>query len=110
MNSRLQLEILEELTAILAKRKREMPSDSYVTSLFSKGNTKINSKIIEEAKEYIEAVNSGKKDDIVHEAADLWFHILVSLSLNDMDASDILMELERRFGISGIEEKESRKK
>ncbi len=110
MNSRLQLEILEELTAILAKRKREMPSDSYVTSLFSEGNTKINSKIIEEAKEYIEAVNSGKKDDIVHEAADLWFHILVSLSLNDMDASDILMELERRFGISGIEEKESRKK
>ena len=110
MNSRSKAEILEKLGAIISKRKIEMPEDSYVTSLFTEGNSKINSKIIEEAAEFIEAINSGKREDIIHEAADLWFHTLVSMSLNDMDASDILMELEKRFGVSGIEEKASRKK
>ena len=102
--------IIEELQKILNSRKNEMPENSYVSSLFKKGNPEINSKIIEEANEYVEAVNSNKKSEIIHEAADLWFHNLVSLTLNDIQVSDILEELNRRFGVSGLEEKKSRDK
>ena len=102
--------INEELQKILNSRKSEMPENSYVSSLFKKGNSEINSKIIEEANEYVEAVNSNNKSEIIHEAADLWFHNLVSLTLNDIQVSDILEELNRRFGVSGLEEKKSRDK
>ena len=89
--------IIEELQKILNSRKSEMPENSYVSLLFKKGNSEINSKIIEEANEYIDAVNSNRKSEIIHEAADLWFHNLVSLTLNDIQVSDILEELNRRF-------------
>ena len=102
--------IIEELQKILNSRKSEMPENSYVSLLFQKGNSEINSKIIEEANEYVEAVNSNNKSEIIHEAADLWFHNLVSLTLNDIQVSDILEELNRRFGVSGLEEKKSRDK
>tara|TARA_Y100000996_G_scaffold390610_1_gene351966 strand:- start:241 stop:570 length:330 start_codon:yes stop_codon:yes gene_type:complete len=102
--------IIKELQKMLNSRKKELPENSYVSLLFQKGNSVINSKIIEEASEYIEAVNSDKKSDIIHEAADLWFHNLVSLTLNDIQVSDILEELNRRFGVSGLEEKKSRDK
>ena len=102
--------IIEELQKILNSRKSEMPENSYVSLLFKKGNSEINSKIIEEANEYVEAVNSNKRNDIINEAADLWFHNLVSLTLNDIQVSDILEELNRRFGVSGLEEKKSRDK
>ena len=102
--------IIEELQKILNSRKSEMPENSYVSLLFKKGNSEINSKIIEEANEYVEAVNSNNKSKIIHEAADLWFHNLVSLTLNDIQVSDILEELNRRFGVSGLEEKKSRDK
>ena len=102
--------IIEELQKILNSRKSEMPENSYVSLLFKKGNSEINSKIIEEANEYVEAVNSNRKREIIHEAADLWFHNLVSLTLNDIQVSDILEELNRRFGVSGLEEKKSRDK
>ena len=75
-----------------------------------KGDNHINEKIIEEANEYIEAVGKKNKEDIIHEAADLWFHNLVSLSLNDISSNDILEELRNRFGLSGLEEKKLRKK
>ena len=102
--------IIEELQKILNSRKSEMPENSYVSLLFKKGNSEINSKIIEEANEYVEAVNSNSKSEIINEAADLWFHNLVSLTLNDIQVSDILEELNRRFGVSGLEEKKSRDK
>lgn len=102
--------IIEELQKMLNSRKNKMPENSYVSSLFQKGNSEINSKIIEEANEYAEAVNSNKRNDMIHEAADLWFHNLVSLTLNDIQVSDILEELNRRFGVSGLEEKKSRDK
>ena len=102
--------IIEELQKILNSRKSEMPENSYVSLLFKRGNSEINSKIIEEANEYVEAVNSNRKREIIHEAADLWFHNLVSLTLNDIQVSDILEELNRRFGVSGLEEKKSRDK
>ena len=102
--------IIEELQKMLNSRKNKMPEKSYVSLLFQKGNSEINSKIIEEANEYVEAVNSNRKREIIHEAADLWFHNLVSLTLNDIQVSDILEELNRRFGVSGLEEKKSRDK
>ena len=59
--------IIEELQKILNSRKSEMPENSYVSLLFKKGNSEINSKIIEEANEYVEAVNSNNKSEIIHE-------------------------------------------
>ena len=110
MNSKSQRDILEKLFVVLEDRKTNPSKNSYVASLYREGNNKINEKILEEAQEYIDAIKSSKKGSIVHEAADLWFHTLVSLALNDLTASDILEELERRFGQSGIEEKASREK
>ena len=110
MNSESKKDILEKLFLVLEDRKVNPSENSYVASLYRDGNNKINEKIIEEAHEYIEAINNSEKGSIIHEAADLWFHTLVSLALNDLTANDILEELERRFGKSGIEEKASREK
>tara|TARA_B100001996_G_scaffold120401_1_gene91081 strand:- start:53 stop:385 length:333 start_codon:yes stop_codon:yes gene_type:complete len=110
MNNKDIKDILVELDKLLRERKNQMPNDSYVTSLYKKGDNHINEKIIEEANEYIEAVGKKNKKDIIHEAADLWFHNLVSLSLNDISSNDILEELRNRFGLSGLEEKKLRKK
>ena len=102
--------ILEKLEDILNDRKRNVSEDSYVSQLYKKGNKSINLKIIEEAHEYIDAVSNSDRDHIIHEAADLWFHTLVSLTLNGISSDDILKELENRFGLSGLEEKRLRKK
>ena len=75
-----------------------------------KGNDYINRKVLEEANELIEAVNKKDKNHIIHEAADLWFHSLVSLSFNGISSKDILAELNARFGLSGLEEKKLRYK
>ena len=66
--------------------------------------------MLEEANEFIEAVSENDRKHIIHEAADLWFHTLVSLSLNEISSDDILKELENRFGQSGLEEKRLRNK
>ena len=110
MNTKKDHKILEALQNTLKSRKRELPDNSYVSELFKSGNKAINAKIIEEANEYIEAVSDKTKNEMIHEAADLWFHNLVSLTLNDIQVSDILEELNRRFGVSGLEEKKSRDK
>ena len=102
--------ILAKLEDILNDRKHNVSEDSYVSQLYKKGNQSINLKIIEEANEYIDAVNNSDRDHIIHEAADLWFHTLVSLTLNGISSDDILKELEGRFGLSGLEEKKLRKK
>ena len=102
--------ILEKLEDILNDRKHSVSEDSYVSQLYQKGNQSINLKIIEEANEYIDAVSNSDRDHIIHEAADLWFHTLVSLTLNGISSDDILKELENRFGLSGLEEKRLRKK
>tara|TARA_B100000767_G_scaffold85113_1_gene81799 strand:+ start:330 stop:662 length:333 start_codon:yes stop_codon:yes gene_type:complete len=102
--------ILTKLEDILNDRKRNVSEDSYVSQLYKKGNKSINLKIIEEANEYIDAVSNSDRDHIIHEAADLWFHTLVSLTLNGISSDDILKELENRFGLSGLEEKRLRKK
>ena len=105
-----KLTILEQLDVVLKDRKNKDSGKSYVASLYDKGNEHINNKILEECNEYIESTANNDRKHMIHEATDLWFHTLVSLSLNDISSSDILKELERRFGLSGIDEKRLRKK
>ena len=102
--------ILAKLDAMLISRKESSPEKSYVASLYKKGNEYINGKVLEETNELIEAVNKKDKNHIIHEAADLWFHSLVSLSFNGISSKDILAELNARFGLSGLEEKKLRNK
>jgi len=101
-------EILEKLNAVLKDRKSKESEDSYVASLYSSGMEKVCSKIEEESKELTHALKNEDDDRIVSEAADLWFHSLVALSMKNLSSNDILLELERRFGISGHKEKETR--
>ena len=103
-------DIIEKLETILQDRKTEAPRDSYVSSLyFSKGNQDICDKIIEEAGELVDATDDGKAQ-VVHETADLLFHVLVLLASLDIKYATILDELTNRFGTSGLEEKNNRKK
>ena len=102
--------VLKKLDKVIIERKKNMSKNSYVSSLFIKGDKYINRKVLEEANEFIEAVSENDRKHIIHEAADLWFHTLVSLSLNEISSDDILKELENRFGQSGLEEKRLRNK
>jgi len=102
--------VLNELAQTLESRKNAAPDSSYVASLYAKGLDEILKKIGEEATEVVIAAKSGEKTAIIHETADLWFHTLVMLAQQDLDPDDILAELDRRFGLSGLEEKANRKK
>ena len=101
-------DILLRLMAVLASRKDADPEASYVASLYHKGLDTILKKIGEESAETIIAAKSGDKAQIVYETADLWFHCLVMLAQQNIDARLVLEELERRFGVSGIDEKAAR--
>ncbi|QLG88834.1 phosphoribosyl-ATP diphosphatase [Chitinibacter bivalviorum] len=102
-------EILERLSQTLAERREADPSSSYVAKLYSKGQEAILKKVGEEAVETIMAAKDGDKLHLVREVADLWFHTLVLLAHEGLSAEDVLAELARREGISGIEEKAARK-
>lgn len=101
---------LKQLDAVLQQRKQENPNSSYVASLYDKGLDTILKKIGEEATETVIAAKSGEKQQIIYETADLWFHTLVLLAQQDLCADDVLKELQRRFGLSGLDEKASRTK
>ena len=101
-------DILLRLMAVLASRKDAVPDSSYVAGLYAKGLDTILKKIGEESVETIIAAKSGDKQQIVYETADLWFHCLVMLAQQDLDARLVLEELDRRFGVSGIDEKAAR--
>ena len=101
-------DILDRLMAVLASRKDADPDSSYVAGLYHQGLDTILKKIGEESAETIIAAKSGDKQQIVHETADLWFHCLVMLAQQNLDARLVLEELENRFGVSGIEEKAAR--
>ncbi|OIO69264.1 MAG: phosphoribosyl-ATP diphosphatase [Zetaproteobacteria bacterium CG12_big_fil_rev_8_21_14_0_65_55_1124] len=103
-------DILKELTAILEARKSEPADKSYVASLYAKGLDKILEKVGEEATETIIAAKNNDREQIIYETADLWFHTMVMLAERGLSADDVLAELARRFGVSGIAEKESRTK
>jgi phosphoribosyl-ATP pyrophosphohydrolase len=101
-------DILNRLAAILAARKGAAPESSYVAGLYAKGLDAILKKIGEEAIETVLAAKSGNRQQIVHETADLWFHTLVMLAQQGLSPDDVLRELERRFGRSGLDEKAAR--
>jgi phosphoribosyl-ATP pyrophosphohydrolase len=101
-------DILLRLMTVLASRKDAEPDSSYVAGLYAKGLDAILKKIGEESAETIIAAKSGDRQQIVHETADLWFHCLVMLAQQNLHARQVLEELERRFGVSGIDEKAAR--
>jgi len=102
--------ILERLEAAIAARRGADPSSSYVASLNAKGLDAILKKVGEEATEAVIAAKGTDRAAIVHEMADLWFHCLVALGWHGVPLSEVLAELERREGRSGIDEKNSRPK
>ena len=99
---------LTKLEKTLAARKQADPGSSYVASLYAKGTDAILKKVGEEATEVVMAAKSDDPKAVVHETADLWFHTLVLLSHLDLSSDDVLAELERRHGQSGLEEKAKR--
>lgn len=103
-------EILQRLTETLEARKQAAPDTSYVAKLFCKGEDAILKKVGEEATEVVLASKSGDKTHLVYETADLWFHTMVLLAHHGLSAQDVLNELARREGLSGIVEKNSRAK
>ncbi len=102
-------DILNQLYKLLQKRKKELPENSYTAKLFKDGIDRIAKKIGEEASEVIIALKNNSQSEVIYEAADLIFHLLVGLTDKDIPPEAILNELKRRFGISGLEEKNSRK-
>lgn len=101
-------DVLNELSAVLEQRKTAAPDSSYVASLYAKGLDTILKKIGEEATEVVIAAKSDDNEQVVYETADLWFHSLVLLAERGLAPDDVLGELARRFGLSGLEEKASR--
>lgn len=100
--------MLAELNAVLRARKNADPESSYVARLYHKGLDTILKKIGEEATETVVAAKGGDPRQVVRETADLWFHSMVLLSHLDIPVAEVLAELERRAGTSGLEEKASR--
>lgn len=103
-------DILDRLAETLVARKSADPQSSYVAKLYAKGLNAILKKIGEEATETVIAAKDGDKGQVVYEMADLWFHSLVLLAQQGLHPSDVLNELARREGLSGIAEKASRPK
>ena len=98
---------LARLAAVIESRKPQAggdPDKSYVARLFSKGTDAILKKIGEEATEVVMAAKDGDRARIVGEMADLWFHSLIALAAFDLKPADVLTELERRVGLSGLDE------
>jgi phosphoribosyl-ATP pyrophosphohydrolase len=101
--------VLTQLADVLESRKQAPADSSYVAKLYAKGLDSILKKVGEEATETVMAAKDGDKDKIVYEVADLWFHTLVLLAQQNLHPDDVLNELARRFGMSGLVEKASRK-
>jgi phosphoribosyl-ATP pyrophosphohydrolase len=103
-------DILNRLADLLEQRKTAEPDASYVAKLYSKGMDGILKKVGEEATETIIAAKGGNADEIIYETADLWFHTMVMLAKAGLKPQDVLNELARREGLSGIDEKNARGK
>ena len=103
-------DILNRLAETLEARKNADPQSSYVAKLYAKGLDGILKKIGEESAETIIAAKGGDKSQVVYEVADLWFHTLVLLAQQGLHPDDVLSELARREGMSGIAEKAARAK
>jgi phosphoribosyl-ATP pyrophosphohydrolase len=113
----MQQQILDSIDKILIDRKQQSADESYVASLYAKGLEEILKKISEEATEVVMAAkdnaqpaNKATQEHLVSEIADLWFHSMVLLAHQDLNSTDIMNELERRLGLSGLVEKANRNK
>lgn len=103
-------DILYRLADRLEARKYADPQDSYVASLYDKGLDAILKKLGEETTELVMAAKDGMQTRVVHETTDLWFHCMVLLAHQGLGPQAVIAELDRRFGISGFQEKASRKR
>jgi phosphoribosyl-ATP pyrophosphohydrolase len=103
-------EVLERIAASIEERKGGDPASSYVAKLFSQGEDAMLKKIGEEATETVLAAKSGDRLHLVREVTDLWFHCMIVLSRHGLGPGDVLAEMHRREGISGLDEKALRKK
>ena len=103
-------EVLKEISDVIEVRKQAAPESSYVSQLLHKGEDAILKKVIEEAGEVLMASKDGNKLHLIKEVADVWFHSMVLLGYHGLRAEDVLLELQRRQNISGIDEKASRGK
>jgi phosphoribosyl-ATP pyrophosphohydrolase len=102
-------DLLQQLAQVLEQRKTADPEKSYVASLYAKGLDTILKKVGEEATETVIAAKNDDAEQLIYETADLWFHSLVLLAHKGLEPELVLKELERRFGLSGLEEKARRK-
>ena len=100
---------LARLAAVIEARRAGDPDKSYVARLFAKGADAVLKKIGEEATEVVMACKDGAPERIVAEVADLWFHTMIALAGHGLTPNDVLAELERRAGQSGLEEFAARK-
>jgi phosphoribosyl-ATP pyrophosphohydrolase len=103
-------ETLERIAATIDERKGGDPAKSYVAQLFAKGEDAMLKKIGEEATETVLAAKSGDRLALVRETADLWFHSMIVLSSHGLGPADVLAEMNRGEGISGLDEKAARNK
>lgn len=101
-------DFLAELENVLKSRQSAKPEESYVASLYSKGLDHILKKVGEESSEVIIAAKGSSSSELVKEVADLWFHCMVLLINNGVSVADVITELDRRTGVSGLTEKASR--
>ena len=102
-------DVVDRLYHIIQEKKEANPNTSWTATLFHKGENTILKKVAEEAAEFCFAIKDDNKDEIIYECADLLYHALVALAYKDISPQLIRNELKRRFGISGIEEKRSRR-
>ena len=105
-----QAEILERIARSINERRSGDPSKSYVAKLFAQGDDAMLKKIGEEATETVLAAKSNDRLHLVREVTDLWFHCMIVLERHGLGPADVLAEMQRREGISGIDEKAARKK
>ena len=108
-SSALSQDVLARLAEVIEARKLGDPEKSYVARLFHKGTDAILKKIGEEATEVVMAAKDGDPKQVVYEVADLWFHSMLALSAFGLTPADVLTELQRREGLSGLEEFAARK-
>ncbi|MCD8338828.1 MAG: phosphoribosyl-ATP diphosphatase [Burkholderiales bacterium] len=105
-----KVEIITEIADVIDSRKGADPTTSYVAQLFSKAPDGVLKKIGEEATEVVMAAKDNDGPHVIYEVADLWFHTMVLLSQMGLRPEQVLLELKRREGVSGIVEKNSRPK
>lgn len=97
-------DLLERLGELIQARRHADPEQSYVARLYAKGEDAMLKKVGEEATEFVLAAKGGERAQMVYEAADLWFHVLVALGAHGIAPREVLAELARREGVSGLQE------